>query len=78
MVIGFIALSIISGINEGEAGILIGILGILIFFLGIFGFILSYRELKKRDIYYRFPMTGIIVNGIMLIVLSIIYILGLY
>jgi hypothetical protein len=78
VVIGFIALSIVSGINGGEAGLLIGIGGILLFFLSIFGFVLSYKELKQRDIYYRFPMMGIFTNGIMLIVLMIIYIMGLY
>ena len=78
VVLGFIALGIISGINEGEAGLLIGIAGILLFLLGLFGFFLSYKELKQRDIYYRFPMMGIISNGLMLIILMIIYILGLY
>lgn len=57
---------------------LIGVAGILLFILALFGFILSYRELKQRDIYYRFPMMGIISSGLMLIILMIIYILGLY
>lgn len=78
VVCGFITLSVISGIHGGEASLLIGIAGILLFFIGLFGFILSYRELKQRDIYYRFPMIGIITNGIMLIFLLVLYILGLY
>jgi hypothetical protein len=78
VILGFIALSIASGINGGEGGLGIGIAGILLFFLGLFGFILSYKELKQRDIYYRFPMMGIISNGLMLVLLMIIYILGLY
>ncbi len=78
VILGFVAVSIVSGIYGGEGGLLIGISGIFLFFLGIFGFILSYRELRKRDIFYRFPMIGIIANGLMLILLMIIYILGLY
>lgn len=78
MVLGFVGLSIISGVYGGEAGLIIGILGIALFVLALVGFILSYRELKQRDIYYRFPMMGIIANGIMLIILVIVYIVGLY
>ena len=78
MVLGFITVSIVSGINKGEGGLLLGIIGILLFVFAVFGFVLSYKEMKKRDIYYRFPMIGIITNGIMLILLVIIYILGLY
>jgi len=78
VVLGFITVSIVSGINKGEGGLLLGIIGILLFVFAVFGFILSYKEMKKRDIYYRFPMIGIITNGIMLILLVIIYILGLY
>jgi uncharacterized membrane protein YidH (DUF202 family) len=77
-ILGFIAISIISGISSGDGGLIIGIIGILIFVLGIFGFVLSYKALKQRDIYYRFPMIGIISNGIMLVILMIIYILGIY
>ena len=78
VVLGFITISIVSGINKGEGGLLLGIIGILLFVFAVFGFVLSYKEMKKRDIYYRFPMIGIITNGIMLILLVIIYILGLY
>lgn len=76
-IIGFITTCIISGIYGGEGGLLIGIAGILLFVLSLFGFILSYKALKQRDIFYRFPMIGMITNGIMLIVFMIIYILGI-
>lgn len=76
-VLGFITISIISGVNGGEGGILIGIAGIILFLLSIFGFILSYRALKQKDIYYRFPMTGLITSGLMMIVFVILYMLGI-
>ncbi|NLK99582.1 MAG: hypothetical protein GX271_02850 [Clostridiales bacterium] len=78
VVIGFATISIISGLNNAKEGLVIGIVGILLFFLALFGFVLSYKELRKRDIYYRFPLIGIISNGLMLVILMIIYIIGLY
>lgn len=76
-VIGFIIVSIISGINGGEGGLIIGIAGILLFALSLLGFIMSYKALKQKDIFYRFPMTGLVVNGIMMIVYVILYVMGI-
>jgi hypothetical protein len=75
-VTGFLALSIISGMNGGQGGFVLGILGLLLFGLSVFGFILSYRAFKKKDIFYRFPIVGAILNGLMTIVFMIVYILG--
>lgn len=69
--------SIVSGVYGGNGGLLIGIIGILIFALGVFGFILSYKALKQRDIFYRFPLIGIISNGFILVILMLLYILGM-
>lgn len=76
-ILGFITISIISGVNGGEGDILVGIAGIFLSVLSIFGFILSYKSLKQKDIYYRFPMTGMVTNGIMMIVFTLLYILGI-
>jgi len=75
--LGFITTCILSGIYRGEGGLIFGLIGILLFALSILGFILSYKALKQRDIFYRFPMTGLITNGIMLIVYLVIYIMGI-
>jgi len=45
--------------------------------LALLGFVLSYKALKQRDIFYRFPMAGLITNGLMLIIFMVIYILGI-
>jgi len=76
-VIGFIIVSIVSGINGGGGGLIIGIAGILLFALSLLGFIMSYKALKQKDIFYRFPMTGLVVNGIMMIVYVILYVMGI-
>ncbi len=78
VVAGFFAISIISGIHGGKAGLLIGVTGIGLFALAIVGFVLSYKALKQKDIFYRFPMIGTITNGMMLITLMILYIMGFY
>lgn len=76
VVLGFIAVSIVSGVFGGQGGLYIGIVGILLFVMAVIGFTLSYKAVKQRDIYYRFPMIGSITNGLMLIILLIIYIMG--
>ncbi|WP_146039189.1 DUF6142 family protein [Herbinix hemicellulosilytica] len=76
-VLGFIAACIASGLKGGEGGQIFGIIGLFLFVISLFGFIMSYKAFKQRDIFYRFPMTGLITNGIMLIVYMIIYILGI-
>jgi hypothetical protein len=70
-------ISIVSGINGGEGGWLIGIIGFTLLGLAIFGFILSYKGLREIDVYYRFPMIGSITNCLMLLVFLFIYILGI-
>lgn len=76
-VLGFATLSLVSGIARGEGGIILGILGLLLFVLTIVGFALSYQSFKKKDIFYRFPMIGALLNGFMVIVLLILYIIGI-
>lgn len=76
VVFGFLAISIHSGIAGGNGGFILGLFGLLLLGLAITGFVLSYKALKKKDIFYRFPVTGIILNGFMTILLLIIYLIG--
>ncbi|NLP34043.1 MAG: hypothetical protein GX359_02490 [Clostridiales bacterium] len=77
IVIGFFTLSILSSNSHGNGGIFLGIIGILLFCFAIYGFRLSYKAFKEKDIFYHFPIIGCGLNGIMIIVLMILYILGL-
>ena len=52
-------------------------IGFLLFGLAIFGFIISYKAFKERDIFFRFPIIGAALNGLMIIILLILYIMGL-
>ncbi len=77
VVFGFLAVSIISGLARGQGGMVLGVAGIGLFVLAVTGFILSYRAFRKKDIFYRFPMIGAVLNGFMTILLLIIYIIGI-
>ena len=76
VILGFLAVSISSGLSGGEGGWILGVIGLLLFGLSVFGFVLSYKAFQKKDIFYRFPVLGGLFNGVMLILLLVIYILG--
>ena len=76
-VLGFLTISLVSGFEKGKGGFALGVIGILLFGLSIFGFVLSYKTFKKKDIFYRFPIIGAILNGIMSILFLVIYLLGI-
>lgn len=76
VVIGFLTISIRSGVAGGRGGLILGMIGILLFCLAVFGFVLSYKAFKKKDIFYRFPIIGAVLNGFMTLLLLVLYILG--
>lgn len=74
--VSFAAACIISGKNGGNAGAGIGIIGILCFLLSTAGFIMAWISLHQENIRPLFPTIGSMVNGILIIVYMILYILG--
>jgi hypothetical protein len=76
-VLGLSAVCTFASTTAGNAGLMVGFLGFLIFAFAIFGFVLGYKACKQRDIFYRFPIAGIIINGAITISLVLIYVLGL-
>lgn len=77
VILGFLTICIISGMAGGKGGFILGVTGLLLFVLSVTGFVLSYKAYKKKDIFYRFPIIGSVLNGFMLIVLLVIYLLGI-
>lgn len=77
VIAGFLSISVISGLNKGKGGFILGIIGLFLFLLAILGFILAYKAFKKKDIFYRFPIIGVVLNGFMIIVLFVIYLMGI-
>lgn len=74
--ISFAAACIISGSNGGNAGLGIGLIGILCFLVSITGFIMAWISLHQENIRPLFPTIGSLVNGILVIIYMILYILG--
>ncbi len=77
VILGFLVISIISGLAGGKGGFVLGVIGLFLFALSVTGFVLSYKSFKKKDIFYRFPIIGAVLNGFMMIILLIIYLLGI-
>ncbi len=75
-VLGFLVICLISGLAEGKGDSILGLIGIFLFILAITGFFMSYKSFKKKDIFYAFPIVGIILNGFMTVFLLIIYLIG--
>jgi hypothetical protein len=75
--IGFITAGAVSGMYHGKAGMIIGIAGLFLFALAVLGFVMSCKALREKDVFFRFPIAGITLNGFMMVVFMILYILGL-
>ncbi|MDF2944597.1 MAG: putative rane protein [Herbinix sp.] len=77
VVLGFLTISVLSGLAGGKGDMILGVFGILLFGLAVFGFVLSYKSFKKKDIFFRYPIIGVALNGFMTILLLVLYIVGL-
>lgn len=78
VVLGFFIISVLSGVAHGNGGQILGVVGLILFALAVFGFVLSYKAFKQKDIFYRFPLIGIVLNGIMTTLFFILYVLGTF
>lgn len=75
LLISFLVLFLVTSRKQG--GLFIGVLGLAIFFGSIAGIWLSVKAMKKEDILYRFPIIGIVINGIVLLISVSLYFIGL-
>lgn len=75
LLISFLVLFLVTSRKQG--GLFIGVLGLGIFFGSIAGIWLSVKAMKKEDILYRFPIIGIVINGIVLLISVSLYFIGL-
>ena len=72
----FLVLCILSGQAGGNAGIWIGIWGVVLAVINIWGFVLGMISLKLENIRQLFPSLGVIINGLMVLMYLVIYIIG--
>lgn len=75
-VILFVVSCVISGINRGEAGLLVGVFGIVSMLVNGYGFGLAVKSLKGDDIYFLTALIGVILNGLMFAAYVILMIVG--
>lgn len=61
---------------QGQGGIWIGFIGILALLVSVIGFILALCSMRKREIHYRFPIMGGTMNGVIMLVLLVLYVMG--
>lgn len=67
----------VSSRSGGNAGVWIGSMGVALFFLALIGFILSVMGFEQQEIYYTFPIIGILLNGFLGVFILLLYIIGL-
>lgn len=77
VLISFITISIISSASHGKGGEMLGLGGLILLAMSIYGTIIAYKAFQYKDIFYRFPIIGMALNSIMVIILFILYIFGL-
>ena len=71
-----IVLCIVSGKAKGNAGIGIGFAGIWALGMSIIGFILGVRCSREEDIYMVTPAVGSVLNGVLTLILMMLFFKG--
>lgn len=66
----------ISGVAKGTSGSWIGVVGFWIFVMSVVGFILAIRSYRNEDIYMVTPTIGSIVNGVVVVAMMLLYVIG--
>lgn len=81
-VIGILALLLTAGVmaaaymQNGQAGKIIAIPGFLALLISLAGLYYGIRGTREEDTYHLFPWLGCALNGIILAVYALIYVLG--
>lgn len=73
MTIGMVA---VAYVQSGQAGKFVAIPGFLALLLSVVGLFYGIRGTKEEDAYHLFPWLGCLMNGLVLAVYVLIYILG--
>ena len=74
--VAWIVLIILVMISGGKSGLVLGVAGLLDLVFSAVGFWLAMRCYKKEDIYMTTPAAGTVVNGLLVLGLVILYVIG--
>lgn len=78
LALGLTAVSLlISYQKAGEAGSVTGLLGLLSMLAAAVGFTLAVRGFREEDVYYLTAQTGVVINGVLLILWALVCVIGM-
>ena len=69
-------LSFYSSRSAGNGPLFLGIVSFWVMLLALGSFIVSLFSMRKKDVFYLFPVLGTVLNGILFIGLFILYMVG--
>ena len=73
----FIALCVCSAVTGGNADFVVGIIGILDALFAMVGMVMALRGFQEREVYYVFPILGMVLCGILFAVYFSLYCMGI-
>lgn len=66
----------LSSTAKGASGITVGFVGILVLIISFVGFVTAIRCYKKEDIYMTTPTAGAVLNGLLVVLCLLLYVMG--
>ena len=72
-----IVLFYLSTKEHGASGIYLGLFGVLLLFFALAGIIVGVKGIRKEDIYFTYPVIGLVGNGCLFVGLLVLYLMGL-
>lgn len=73
---GLVTLCLLSGSAKGNSGMVVGVFGLMVLIAGVIGFILAAKCYKKDEIYMATPAIGTVVNGLLILICVLLYVIG--
>lgn len=67
----------ISSLSAGNGSLLLGAIGLGMCVFSIVGCIIGVKASKEKDIYYKAPIIGLVLNGLLSVIYLILYMLGI-
>ena len=78
IILTLLVLVFISSLSSGNGGIQYGFIGLVLAFIAIYGFALGIKACKEKEIFYTAPISGLVINGLLIVVFIILYLVGFF
>ena len=70
-------LFMVSGAHRGDSATWVGVAGIWTLVISVIGFVLGTKSYRMDDVYMVTPMLGSILNGVVMLVMIVVYVAGI-